>query len=77
MTEHNPSEKRGHKELEPDGLPATGLVRSTQLHQPTGVLPIARSTFWAWVKAGRLQPVKLGPRVTAFRVEDVRKLFNQ
>lgn len=63
------------KNLAPDGLPFTGLVRSTQIHKPDGALPIARSTFWAWVKDGRLSPIRLGPRVTAFRVEDVRKLM--
>lgn len=37
-----------------------------------GILPIAPSTWWAGVAAGRYpQPVKLGPRITAWRLADV------
>lgn len=37
-----------------------------------GILPIAASTWWAGVKSGRYPaPVKLGPRITAWRFEDV------
>ncbi len=40
-----------------------------------GLLPIGPSTWWAGVKSGRYpQPVKLGPRITAWRVEDIRAL---
>lgn len=38
----------------------------------TGLLPIGASTWWAGVKNGRYPaPVKLGPRITAWRLEDV------
>lgn len=31
------------------------------------LIPIARSTVWAWVAAGKFpQPVRLGPRTTAW-----------
>lgn len=37
-----------------------------------GMLPMAASTWWAGVKSGRYPaPVKLGPRITAWRLEDV------
>lgn len=37
------------------------------------VIPVSRTTFWNWVKDGKLpQPVKLGPGITAWRVEDIR-----
>jgi prophage regulatory protein len=37
-----------------------------------GILPMAASTWWAGVKSGRYPaPVKLGPRITAWRLEDV------
>ena len=40
-----------------------------------GLLPIGTSTWWAGVKAGRYpKPVKFGPRITAWRVEDIRAL---
>jgi prophage regulatory protein len=38
------------------------------------VIPVSRTTFWNWVKDGKLpQPVKLGPGITAWRVEDIRE----
>jgi predicted DNA-binding transcriptional regulator AlpA len=63
-------------------LPLTGLVR---LHQILGdpraktapLVPVSPSTWWAGVKSGRFpKPVKLGPRVTAWRVEDIRQLIS-
>ena len=36
------------------------------------LIPVARSTWWAGVKSGRFpQSVKLGPRTTAWRSEDI------
>lgn len=60
-----------------DGLPLDGFVRPNQILRPLGPLPISRSTFWAWVAAGRLQPIKLGPRLTVFSVADVRALLRE
>jgi len=41
-----------------------------------GPLPISKSSWWAGVKAGRYPaPVKLGPRITAWRVEDILALM--
>ncbi len=42
-----------------------------------GLIPVKRSTWWAGVKSGRYpKPTNvLGPRVTAWRVEDIRKLL--
>jgi predicted DNA-binding transcriptional regulator AlpA len=37
------------------------------------LVPISASTLWQWVRDGKFpKPVKLGERVTAWRVEDVR-----
>ena len=52
-------------------------------HKPTkpkpakhGLVPVKKSCWWAGVKTGRFpKPVKLGPRVTAWRVEDIRALI--
>jgi hypothetical protein len=63
-------------------LPETGLVRLPQIiGNPKAdppippVIPVSKSTWWAGVKNGRFpKPVKLGPRTTAWRVEDIRQL---
>ena len=40
------------------------------------LIPVSRSTWWAGVRAGRFpQPVKLGPKTTVWRVEDIRALI--
>lgn len=55
-------------------LPETGFVR---LPQVLAVFPISRSAFWAGVKEGRYpSPIKLSPRCTAWRVEDIRALID-
>ncbi len=42
------------------------------------IIPVSRSTWWAGVKTGRFPPaVKLGPAITVWRVEDIRKLIDQ
>ena len=39
-------------------------------------IPIGRSTWWEGVKRERFpKPVKLGPRTTAWKVEDIRALI--
>jgi len=57
-------------------LPETGFVRLKQILAPAGPIPVSKSTWWAGVKDGRYpQPVKLGRRITAWRVEDIRDLI--
>ena len=59
-------------------LPETGFVRLTSILAPEGPIPVGRSTWWAGVKSGRFpKPVKLGPRITAWRAEDIRALVEQ
>lgn len=66
-------------------LPDTGFVRLPQIigngksDPPLPALfPVSRTTWWAGVKSGRYpQPVKLGPRITAWRVEDIRRLIDE
>lgn len=59
-------------------LPSTGFVRLNSILAPEGPIPIGRSTWWAGVKTGRFpQPVKLGPRTTAWKVEDIRALIDR
>jgi len=60
----------------PDDLPAVGFVRLTAILAPNGPIPVGKSTWWAGVRSGRFpKPVKLGPRITCWRVEDVRALI--
>jgi prophage regulatory protein len=65
-------------------LPADGFVRLWQIigdqksDPPVPALyPVSRSSWWAGVKSGRYpRPVHLGPRITAWRVGDIRALIN-
>ena len=62
-----------------DDLPNTAWIRQSQLVRdpkhpslPTP-LPISSATFWRWIRAGKFpKPTKLGERVTAWKVGDVR-----
>ena len=59
-----------------DTFPETGFVRLKQIVAPHGPIPVCKSTWWAGVKEGRFpKPVKLGPRVSAWRAEDIRALY--
>jgi prophage regulatory protein len=64
-------------------LPETGFLRLSQIvgnpkaEPPVpAVIPIGRSSWWEGVRAGRFpKPLKLGPRTTVWRVEDIRELI--
>ena len=57
-------------------LPETGFLRLASILAPRGPIPVSKSTWWAGVKSGRFpQPVKLGPRITVWRAEDIWKLI--
>lgn len=67
-------------------LPETGYLRLPQIignpnAEPPipAIIPVGKSTWWAGVRSGRYpQPVKtLGPRITAWRVEDIRTLIER
>lgn len=58
-------------------FPTTGFVRLSAIIAPKGPIPVSKSTWWAGIKDGRFpKPVKLGPRITAWRVEDIRSLID-
>ena len=53
-----------------DKLPETGFLR---LKEVLKIIPVGKTTWWLGVKTGRFpKSVKLGPRTTAWRVEDIR-----
>jgi prophage regulatory protein len=64
-------------------LPETGYVRLSQIignrkaNPPIpAIIPVSKSTWWNGIKEGRFpQSVKLGPRTTVWRVEDIRRLI--
>lgn len=57
-------------------LPDTGLLRLSAILGPAGPIPVSKSTWWEGVRSGRYpKPLKLGPRVTVWRVEDIRALI--
>lgn len=61
-----------------DKLPQTGFIRLASILSPNGPIPISKSSWWAGIKEGRYpKPVKLGPRITAWRVEDIRALIDR
>jgi prophage regulatory protein len=54
-------------------LPETGFVR---LPEVLKVFPVSKSNWWAGVKDGRYpQPAKLGPKISAWHVDDIRQLI--
>lgn len=65
-------------------LPDTGFLRLSDIvgrkatkKSPAvrGIYPVSRSTWWAGVREGRYpQPVRIGERCTAWRIEDVLAL---
>lgn len=58
-------------------LPADGFVRLKSIIGPGGPIPVSKSTWWKGVQEGRYpRPVKLGLRITAWRVEDIRALID-
>jgi prophage regulatory protein len=56
-------------------LPETGFVRLPAVLHTLGV---GKSTWWAGVKSGRFPAaIRLGPRTTAWRAEDIRALVDE
>jgi prophage regulatory protein len=53
-------------------FPQTGFVRISAIIAPGGPIPVSKSTWWQGVRDGRFPaPVKLGPKTTVWRVEDI------
>ena len=67
-----------------DQLPDCALLRESQLVPSSkrpgvhALLPFSAPTLWRKVKAGQFpKPLKLGPRITAWRCGDVRQWLVQ
>ena len=58
-----------------DNLDNAALLR---LPQVLNLIPVSRSAWWAGCKNGRYpKPVKIGPRTTAWRAEDIKALLRK
>ena len=64
-------------------IPETGFLRLSQIlgnpksNPPTPpIIPISKSSWWQGVSSGRYPaPLKLSPKVTVWRVEDIREMI--
>ena len=46
--------------------------RLLRINQVLAIVPISRSSWWEGCRTGRYpKPIKLGPRTTAWRAEDI------
>ncbi len=70
----NPLDSQGsHLRAQAPHLPTEGFVKVPQIIQ---VFPVSRSGWWQGVKDGKYPaPIKLGPKTTVWRVQDIRKLI--
>lgn len=58
-----------------DNLDNAALLR---LPQVLNLIPVSRSAWWVGCKNGRYpKPVKIGPRTTAWRAEDIKALLRK
>ena len=56
-------------------LPAVGYVRLPQI---LNIFSVSKSAWWEGCRSGVFpKPVKLGPRTSAWRVEDIRALMER
>ena len=63
-------------------LPPTGFLRLKQIigDAKTGtpaLIPVGKTSWWNGVRTGKYPaPIKLGPRTTAWKAEDIRALID-
>ena len=56
-------------------LPVIGFLRLPQILE---IIPVSKSAWWQGCKDGRFpKPVKLGPKATAWRAEDIAALIER
>lgn len=69
----------GQKEVTPEQAQANRASRRgprRPCQAIPAIIPVSKSSWWAGVASGKFpQPVKLGPRTTAWRVSDIRALI--
>ena len=56
-------------------IPSTGFLRLPQIME---LVPISKSAWWEGCRTGRYpKPVKLGPRTTVWKAEDIAALVER
>ena len=56
-------------------FPVIGFLRLSQILE---IIPVSKSAWWQGCKDGRFpKPVKLGPKTTAWRAEDIAALIER
>lgn len=66
--------------LPPSGFVRLSIILGNKKSDPQifPLIPVCKSTWWDGVKSGRFpKPIKFGPRITAWRVEDIRALIEK
>jgi len=62
--------------LDKNGKPVYSRRPTNTRSATPAIIPVKKSCWWDGVRSGRFpQPIKLGPRVTAWRVEDIKALI--
>ena len=77
---HNsrPQAEQPHQAHFPKTLDAPRHGRLLRVRQVLERIPISRSAWWLGVSEGRYpKPIKLGPRTTAWREQDVDELIDR
>ncbi|MER9444915.1 AlpA family transcriptional regulator [Mesorhizobium sp. M0340] len=61
-----------------DQTQSRGFIRLKAIVGPNGLIPISRSSWYQRVSSGEFpSPVRLGPRTTAWRAEDIHALIDK
>lgn len=61
---------------QPVDLPREGLVRLADFVGKGKAIPVSKSTWYSWVKAGKaVQPMRLGSRLSVYDVASVRSFI--
>ena len=56
-------------------IPTSGFLRLPQI---LAIFPISKSAWWEGCRTGRYpKPIKLGPRTTVWRAEDIRAFIER
>lgn len=66
-------------------IPEAGFLRLSQIignkkSDPNipPLIPVCKSTWWNGINSGRFpKPIKLGPRISVWRAEEIRQLINK
>ena len=73
MTVYNIIQQNQKSKIIMKDIPEVGFMREKQILK---VFPVSHSTWWIGVKSGKYpQPLKLSPKVTVWKAEDIRSLI--